>query len=84
MGLGDRYSSMVERKIVALKVVGSSPIIYLNYKFKIYNSSIGYNSIYYLFSPVIRGMAQLVARLFWEQEAMCSSHIFPSRYKFNL
>lgn len=42
---------------------------------------------YFLLSYIlltIRNMAQLVARLFWEQEVMCSSHIISKNYFFLL
>lgn len=36
----------------------------------------------FLFLFIIRNMAQLVARLFWEQEVMCSSHIISKLFFF--
>jgi hypothetical protein len=39
---------------------------------------------YSLLFVKIRSMAQLVARLFWEQEVMCSNHIISINYFFLL
>lgn len=34
-----------------------------------------FKSYFLLFYSILRNIAQLVVRLFWEQEVMCSNHI---------
>lgn len=85
--IGD-ITQLVECMLCKHEVIGSSPIISISDDITQLVEWWNHNPYATGSSPVIiiskRNMAQLVARLFWEQEVMCSNRIIPiKKIKFN-
>ena len=69
--------SWLEYQVVALRVAGSNPVIHPS----IFNSDFSKHSLPYfnLITNTLRGVAQMVERLVWDQDAAGSNPVTPTK-----